>query len=102
MTTIATSLERCTLITMHERAPHTVPRVPQADPLRDGRVQTGEAPGAVGARQAVGSRDGFEGTGGLARLAAVGVHGSTCGRPQNGHREVNGAVGTAILSGNRL
>ena len=30
MTTIATSLERCTLITMHERAPHTVP---QADPL---------------------------------------------------------------------
>ena len=29
MTTIATSLERCTLITMHERAPHTVP---QADP----------------------------------------------------------------------
>ena len=30
MTTIATSLERCTLITMHERAPHTVP---QADRL---------------------------------------------------------------------
>jgi hypothetical protein len=29
MTTIATSLERCTLITMHERATHTVP---QADP----------------------------------------------------------------------
>ena len=29
MTTIATSLERCTLITLHERAPHTVP---QADP----------------------------------------------------------------------
>jgi len=26
MTTIATSLERCTLITMHERAPHTVPQ----------------------------------------------------------------------------
>jgi len=29
MTTIATSLERCTLITMHERAPQTDP---QADP----------------------------------------------------------------------
>ena len=29
MTTIATSLERCTLITMHERAPQTAP---QADP----------------------------------------------------------------------
>ncbi len=26
MTTIAISLERCTLITMHERAPHTVPQ----------------------------------------------------------------------------
>ncbi len=26
MTTIATSLERCTLITMHERATHTVPQ----------------------------------------------------------------------------
>jgi len=26
MTTIATSLERCTLITLHERAPHTVPQ----------------------------------------------------------------------------
>ena len=36
MTTIATSLERCTLITMHERAPHTVP---QADPLRVSREQ---------------------------------------------------------------
>ena len=34
--TIATSLERCTLITMHERAPNTVP---QADPLAKTRAQ---------------------------------------------------------------
>ena len=37
MTTIATSLERCTLITLHERAPHTVPQDRQLGRWRPGR-----------------------------------------------------------------
>jgi len=49
MTTIAASLERCTLITLHERAPHTVPQADRS-PIGDLPMRSDLLAGVAGPR----------------------------------------------------